>query len=233
MNQMISCDFYEEINLLSDLPSSFNDLKEKILKLFNIANEQKEHILISYFNEDNERIYILNDIDLIDFIPVSESFILNIELTDKDHFLMDEEKPVNLYQKFLPPFPKKVIKRKKKENKIEKNEKNENIEEVSYYVDINDEEYTNYEYEYGENEIEEIDIDYKKNISENKIKCNNCNVDEIKGIRYLCGYCSNFNLCYECEKKVGKEHGHPLLKIRNNSLAPISFSCELFDNNRK
>ena len=59
------------------------------------------------------------------------------------------------------------------------------------------------------------------------IKCNLCNCENFDGIRYLCGICPNFNLCQKCEEKSGRSHGHPLLKIRNLNLAPISFICKL------
>ena len=58
-------------------------------------------------------------------------------------------------------------------------------------------------------------------------KCSLCNCQNIEGIRYLCGTCFNYNLCQKCEEKFGKDHGHPLLKIRNPENAPIFFECEI------
>ena len=59
-----------------------------------------------------------------------------------------------------------------------------------------------------------------KNNLENKkvhfgVKCDGCGVFPIVGCRYKCGVCDNFDYCEECEKKLSKEHGHPLLKIRD------------------
>ena len=47
------------------------------------------------------------------------------------------------------------------------------------------------------------------------IKCHDCQVFPIVGIRYKCLKCDNFDLCENCEEKNGKNHGHPLLKLRN------------------
>ena len=59
------------------------------------------------------------------------------------------------------------------------------------------------------------------------IKCNKCDCENIEGIRYLCGVCSDYNLCQKCEEKCGKDHGHPLLKLRNPDYAPKFFECIL------
>jgi hypothetical protein len=47
------------------------------------------------------------------------------------------------------------------------------------------------------------------------IKCHECQVFPIVGIRYKCLKCENFDLCEQCEGKVGENHGHILLKLRN------------------
>ena len=48
------------------------------------------------------------------------------------------------------------------------------------------------------------------------IKCHECQVFPISGIRYKCIKCQNFDLCEKCEAKTGPNHDHPLLKIRNS-----------------
>ena len=47
------------------------------------------------------------------------------------------------------------------------------------------------------------------------IKCQECQVYPITGIRYKCLKCDCYNLCEACEEQYGKNHGHPLLKLRN------------------
>ena len=51
----------------------------------------------------------------------------------------------------------------------------------------------------------------------NGIKCDNCGMFPIKGIRYKCMECNNFNYCEKCEK-IGT-HPHLFYKIKKNSLS--------------
>ena len=48
----------------------------------------------------------------------------------------------------------------------------------------------------------------------NKITCNGCNMNPIKGLRYKCSICPQFNYCQKCEMKFGESHKHPLIKLR-------------------
>ncbi len=48
------------------------------------------------------------------------------------------------------------------------------------------------------------------------IKCQLCQKFPIIGIRYKCLQCDSYDLCEECEQKFGRNHGHLLLKLRNN-----------------
>merc|ERR1712110_536525 len=50
------------------------------------------------------------------------------------------------------------------------------------------------------------------------VACDGCNVEPIKGIRYKCSICRNFDLCEVCEERLG--HEHPFLKIRKAGGAP-------------
>lgn len=60
----------------------------------------------------------------------------------------------------------------------------------------------------GDESIEQIVSD----LTHNGFNCKGCEMNPIKGIRYQCYKCANFNLCQTCEEKV--EHEHPLLKIK-------------------
>ena len=48
------------------------------------------------------------------------------------------------------------------------------------------------------------------------IKCDICQKVPIVGIRFKCLQCKSYNLCEDCEKKEGMNHGHLLLKLRDN-----------------
>ena len=55
-------------------------------------------------------------------------------------------------------------------------------------------------------------VENKGDLIHEGFECKACAVSPIKGIRYNCPKCTNFNLCEICEEKV--EHEHNLLKIR-------------------
>jgi hypothetical protein len=46
------------------------------------------------------------------------------------------------------------------------------------------------------------------------IKCNNCGMENIKGIRYKCTHCPDFNLCQKCENEIAHIPNHIFIKIR-------------------
>ena len=43
----------------------------------------------------------------------------------------------------------------------------------------------------------------------NKVICNNCFKRDIKGKRFICAECNNYNLCQECEKLCKEKQIHP------------------------
>jgi hypothetical protein len=65
----------------------------------------------------------------------------------------------------------------------------------------------------------EVNVDNNNNNNNNEIihdgiKCNECNIENIKGARYLCTKCQNYNLCSNCEKNTAHDPSHILIKIR-------------------
>lgn len=61
------------------------------------------------------------------------------------------------------------------------------------------------------------------NVIHQGIKCSNCGMTEIKGVRYKCSQCENFNLCENCESTVEHDINHIMIKIR----IPISTESDL------
>ena len=45
--------------------------------------------------------------------------------------------------------------------------------------------------------------------------CDGCGADPIKGIRYKCAYCDDFDFCNNCEKTENHDFDHPFIKIKN------------------
>ena len=57
------------------------------------------------------------------------------------------------------------------------------------------------------------DIKEKIHPVHNGIICNECGVNNIKGIRYKCSICPNYNLCEKCEENSEHAETHVFLKI--------------------
>jgi len=57
--------------------------------------------------------------------------------------------------------------------------------------------------------------------------CNKCQAYPIKGIRYKCSVCQNYNLCRSCNKKNKNEHEHPLLQLLRPDQAPSDGHLEM------
>ena len=65
----------------------------------------------------------------------------------------------------------------------------------------------------NEQKVNTFDLNQNEQIHKN-IKCNNCGKENIKGIRYKCLQCPDFNLCDECELYCEHDQNHILIKIR-------------------
>jgi hypothetical protein len=57
------------------------------------------------------------------------------------------------------------------------------------------------------------------------VSCDDCGVSPIKGHRYKCAVCHNFDFCSKCEEKNKDSHPHPFILIRHPERAPHSISC--------
>jgi len=67
-------------------------------------------------------------------------------------------------------------------------------------------------------------IEQANTVHENFI-CDGCNMTPIKGIRYMCSVCSNYDICDQCEQK-GVHSQHAMLKIRKPEFAPAKLICQ-------
>jgi uncharacterized CHY-type Zn-finger protein len=55
-------------------------------------------------------------------------------------------------------------------------------------------------------------------VEHTSVECDGCGIAPIRGIRYKCAVCQDFDYCAHCEENLG--HEHPFLKIRNQGGAP-------------
>jgi len=62
------------------------------------------------------------------------------------------------------------------------------------------------------------------------VRCDGCNCFPIRGIRYKCAVCNNFDYCEDCEEKYYEVHQHPFIKINKPELAPKKIQVILPEN---
>ena len=53
----------------------------------------------------------------------------------------------------------------------------------------------------------------QRGIVHSKIMCDGCGMLPLTGWRYKCSICDDYNLCENCEERIGGKHDHPFLKI--------------------
>ena len=66
------------------------------------------------------------------------------------------------------------------------------------------------------------------------IECDKCKTKNIKGIRYKCLVCDNFDFCEKCElyNAQTQEHPHPFIKIYKSNQIPINFGITIIRNGK-
>ena len=53
----------------------------------------------------------------------------------------------------------------------------------------------------------------QRGIVHSKVMCDGCRMLPITGWRYKCSICDDYNLCENCEERIGGKHDHPFIKI--------------------
>ena len=53
----------------------------------------------------------------------------------------------------------------------------------------------------------------QRGIVHSKIMCDGCGMLPLVGWRYKCSICDDYNLCENCEERIGGKHNHPFIKI--------------------
>lgn len=213
MNGNIYIKLKSEVNKKSRkiyLPSSFEDLlnkiqlflqnnnPNKIYQIFDVKNTKiikDQNDYIAFNNEcqsDHNRTLLINLVDKTNinkipvYIPESSSIFLQSSiLPKKDELVKEKEK-------------EKEDKELTEEEKIKKNLHSLVQSKLKIF----------------ENKLLNEIINKTASIHKG-IKCNECGINNIKGIRYKCTKCLNFNLCEKCEENTDHDENHILLKIRN------------------
>ena len=220
-----------------------NNLEEK--KEININNENDN--IISIKNDNNEiKVNDYDNIDL-NIKKKESGFNLFSSEIKNDNIDNNKENYTNLNMNGNlddSEFNLKCFEKEFNQNfdNLQKSMKNSNIEEYNKHKALEEkEEKEEKEFENNIKKIVESNINNMKNeiinslieaskienkpkqknskneTIHNGIKCDNCGMFPIKGIRYKCMECNNFNYCEKCEK-IGT-HPHLFYKIKKNSLS--------------
>jgi len=64
-----------------------------------------------------------------------------------------------------------------------------------------------------------------QDICHSNVTCDQCGIHPIRGFRYKCSVCHNFDLCSKCQSKNEHNQSHPLILLRQ----PCSLSVDLSD----
>jgi hypothetical protein len=183
-----------------------------------IDNEKIKDFKISYCNNSNKKIYLINNDNdyrlFLNTIRQKNTFVINIELildNQNQNVIINNNNNMN----------KNINKKKKEENK--KNDLSNDIEndlepiELSFSDDESDtKDNINFnKYHINNNIINDMNFDYRQNQLINlNMQCNYCKKIQTRGDIFYCRDCSLF-FCSNCEQKIGINHPHCYYKIRN------------------
>ena len=196
---MLLIEYQEKIKAIK-IPENYNDFKYAVIKEYSLPKEKLSNIFFTYINKENNSIYVTNEDDFLYALPFVESIVFNIEFKENEN----NKKETSIDSLLLNGDIDAIIeKANKKIIELKEEKKNGEIKLRSKKHKLNN-----------------------FNVIHKGVNCNECN-NIIKGIRYKCGVCKNYDLCEKCEKIYGFGHNHPLLKIRKPELCPIEFSCSL------
>ena len=136
---------------------------------------------------------------------------------------------------------KKFLEKTKEENNKDKKEIDDWLEFILSHTkelisayeqknDMNIEKLKEIEKKLGNFKKGETLIKFEEN-NENKkvhkgVYCSQCK-ENVVGTRYKCIVCQDFNYCEKCEAQFKDEHGHPMLKINDPEMCPVSINCSL------
>ena len=189
-------------------PSTFKELIEKI-QIFYPNNDPNKKYQI-YDEKFNKSIQNQNDYQIFNIQHASDrKIVLSINLIDKDNNI--NKIPHYQLEKSSICFESIVIP-KQKEESVEKEElvKKDLNEEEKIKENIRSLVRSKLKI-FEDNIINEITE--KSQPIHKGIKCNGCGINNIKGIRYKCSTCLDYNLCEDCEEEIEHDENHFFLKI--------------------
>ena len=205
MEEQLIIKFYSE-EFKCSYPKFYGEF---ILTISNIlqmkCNDVKE--LIIYYLLNGEKIFINNSNAFINF-KNKEIKEIYIEINEESNLYKEEKKnleenvPItikniqNLFENQLSKLKTEILEQSKL--LLTNNENNNNNNKYNTNIILN----------------AKNNLNLNQNIIHEGVECINCMICPIKGIRYHCLMCTHYNLCENCEEKMGFSHPHNLLKMR-------------------
>ena len=165
-------------------------------------NELKENINSDNINKENNNIIINNNKENED--------IFNSEFNLKAF----EKEFSNKFNNLQESMKNSNFEEYNKNNKNEENEFENNVKQI-IEVNIDNMKKDILNSVLLEKPLKELK-QKKSKVVHNGIKCDNCGMDPIIGVRYKCMECDNLNFCEKCEENV--KHQHLFYKIKKNNL---------------
>lgn len=254
----ITLSFFDE-EVFIKCPKSFTDLLNEISSSFLLNPEDTKELILAYEDRNHKKFKIKNEGDFKVFLSkkiskinldISQNSSIYIkELKQQEEIETNKQKLDNLIK--LESEIKKEQQDKMKEingfmkkygtkaNALFKNFSSIQNQKFSQLEKIR-KEINELKIKIGNSEkTEETKLkaktkkeEKKKQIVHNEYICDGCDAEPIIGIRYKCTVCEDFDYCEKCEKILGLQHGHPLLKIRDPKYAPLYFKCSLQKNEK-
>ena len=206
----------EDFNLNKTIliPSSFSELLEKI-NLIKPNNDPNKLYQI-YDVKLGKIINNQSDYQLFNSQHLSENKItLIIKLIEKNNINIIPDYQPESSSLFFESciIPKQEEKEKEKEKEEEKNEEKEKElteeEKIKESIRL----LVQSQLKIFENNILN-EINNNSQPIHKGIKCNKCGMKDIKGIRYKCSTCLNYNLCEKCEDISAHDENHVFVKIK-------------------
>ncbi|KRX09115.1 hypothetical protein PPERSA_08831 [Pseudocohnilembus persalinus] len=195
-------EYQDKFYLIEKIPESFNELLQIFEKKINKKINPNE-IELHYVDQDNDVITISNDLDLK---VIDRNFSLTFKLENKKE----------------SPFFREILNQSRMGQKMQNkllSKKSSELEEFSIIkgkqdlqqVQEQDDSFEIYEDEKS-NQDDDLDdqFEFIMAIHENS-KCDICQTSPIKGIRYKCSQCLNFDACDKCFEQ--KLHPHDFKQI--------------------
>lgn len=191
------------------IPQSYNDLIEKIASF--LPNNEQNKIYQIYDTKLGTIIKDQNDYQMFLHKHESENQItLLINLIDKNS--------INKIENYQPEnssciFLESCIKPKDDKKEEEKYKENFKEKELTEEEKIKESIRLLVQSKLKTFEANIINAVKNKDKPIHKgIKCNGCGINDIRGIRYKCSTCQNYNLCEDCEDII--DHNHVFVKIK-------------------